>query len=47
MLPVAKERSFLLAARMHLFATSTPQQFLELGKRAAVTETPAPVLQHA
>ena len=37
----------LVARSMHLFATSTPQQFLELGKLAAFIETPAPELQHA
>jgi len=31
--------SGLIAAAMHLFATTTPQQALELGKIAAFTET--------
>jgi hypothetical protein len=37
----------LVARSLHLFATSTPQQCLELGKLAAFTETPVPELQHA
>jgi len=37
----------LVARSMHLFATSTPQQFLELGKLAVFTETSAPELEHA
>jgi hypothetical protein len=37
----------LIARSMHLFATSTPEQVLELGKLAAVIDTPAPVLQDA
>jgi hypothetical protein len=37
----------LIARAMHLFATSTPEQVLEIGKLAAVTEIAAPELQHA
>jgi hypothetical protein len=32
----------IIARLMHLFATTTPEQALELGKRAAVTEVEAP-----
>jgi hypothetical protein len=37
----------LIARAMHLFATTTPEQVLEIGKLATVTETSAPELQHA
>ena len=33
----------VIARLMHVFATSTPEQFLELGKAAVITEVePAP-----
>ncbi|HUO33544.1 MAG TPA: hypothetical protein VMU43_00990 [Candidatus Acidoferrum sp.] len=32
----------IIARAMHLFATTTPEQALELGKKAGVTETPDP-----
>jgi hypothetical protein len=30
----------IVARMMHLFATTTPEQFLEIGKEAAITEVP-------